>query len=314
MKLYDYYRNDPVFKTWNQVEHRCHQLVRQASPKLKSYLIDVLPVEYFTTLLSSGRHIAITNTIVINNILDPTVIEQTNNSFYGVYYHPYAITDINVHKDFNCFINRMDPIRQSWLYQLIRRGLFDRGYVSFNMDISCTDLKKLPLLEAFDQQFNQYLKIFEVEHQQIRDKVPYKNFVDNGDLTDTVLDSKFSIILETYFDNNDLITYTEKIFRGLQLPRPWVLFTAQHGVHYLRQMGFDVLDDIVDHSYDDISFAIERQAKILDIVEKMVNIDIKKLQPRLIDAAIHNQNLMKDFATRWQDDYQQTIVRALAKL
>lgn len=313
--MFELYRSDPIFKLWNQAESYCHQLVSQASPQLKSYLIDILPAEKFKLILSSGRHIAITNTIVVNNILDTTVVEQTNNSFYGVYYYPYAVTDIiDIHKDFNCFINRMDPIRQSWLYQLLRRGLFDRGYVSFNMDISRTNLKNLPLLEAFDQQFNQYLKIFKVEHQQIRDKVPYKNFVEGGDLTDAILDSKFSIILETYFDNNDLITYTEKIFRGLQLPRPWILFTAKHGVHYLRQMGFDVFDDIVDHSYDNISSAIDRQIKILDVAEQLVNIDLKKIQPRLIEAAMHNQNLMKDFAGRWQDDYQQTIAQALTKL
>ena len=309
------YRKDPIFKLWTKVESQCHQQVADASPRLKSYLIDEFPIEEFKNILTTGHHIAITNTIVVDSDVDKNLIEKTADSFYGVYYHPYDVSNFNIHKDFNCFINRMDTIRQSWLYQLIRRQLLDLGYVSFNMDISrIPELNGLTLFQAFEKQFNEQLKIFRPEHEKICNQVPYKNFNDNGDLTEIILDSKFSIILETYFHNNNLVTFSEKIFRCLQLPRPWVLYSHKHAVHYLRVMGFDVLDDIVDHSYDTIEFAIERQVEILNLVEKLVNLDIIPLQTRLRQAAEHNQQLLKKFADTWQDDFQETISRALAKL
>lgn len=207
-------------------------------------------------------------------------------------------------------MNRMDPIRQSWLYQLVRRGIFDQGYVSFNMDtLLMPEFKGVSPHDAFEKQFNDSMTIFQEEHDFIKSQVPYKNFNDDGDLTSVIVDSEFSIILETFFDQNDVITYSEKMFRALQLPRPWIVFSHQHAVKHLRTMGFDVLDDIVDHSlYDDIDFAITRQTKLLDLAVDLIkqNFDIDRLK----QAAIHNQQLLKNFSVTWMDDYINCVTEA----
>lgn len=240
-------------------------------------------------------------------------LHHTEKNFYGVYYYPYPcqIPETTT-KSYNCFINRMDPIRQSWLYQLIRRNIFHQGYVSFNMDIS-----RIPVLghltrqDAFEKTFQEVLKIFQPEHDFIKTSVPYKNFVCHGDLTQTILDSRFSIVVETYFDKNNVITYSEKIFRALQLPQPWLLFGPKHAVKYIKSMGFDVLEDLVNHDYyDNIETAIERQCKILDLAQDFVNKTFD--QDRCIKAARHNQNTLREFSLTWKQDYQDTILVALS--
>ena len=127
-------------------------------------------------------------------------------------------------KNFNCFVNRMDPNRQSWLYLLIRRGLFDQGFISFNMDISRhLMLKEYPPgttpMEVFENQFEKYCNIFSDEHRILKNKVPYKNFDSDTSPVEIIMDSKFSIVLETYHDDNRFITLSEKIFRCLKLPK-----------------------------------------------------------------------------------------------
>lgn len=307
------YRLDPIFKNvFLDTSQCCHQIEKY--PGLYGYFIDVMDVDNFRNILNNSRAVAITNSI-LKNYEFLNLVEPVSNSFYGIYYINYQLEECVVVKDFNCFINRMDPMRQSWLYQLLKRGLFDRGYVSFNMDISRTKLKNLSKLEAFDQQFNQWLKIFEVQHQQIRDKVPYKNFTDNGNLTKTIMSSKFSVVLETYFDNNNIVTYSEKIFRALQLPRPWVLFGPRLAVTHLRSMGFDVYDDIVNHDrYDLIEFEIDRQVVILDLIEELCNLDIIKLNTRLVQGQIHNQNLLKQFNNTWKEDFLISLSNAQQRL
>jgi hypothetical protein len=248
---------------------------------------------------------------VLGDIPETHRLYNTKKSFYGLYYHPYPCqVPETTTKSYNCFINRMDPIRQSWLYQLIRRNIFDQGYVSFNMDISrIPGLKHLTLQDAFEKQFQEALKIFQPEHDFIKTSVPYKNFVCHGDLTQVILDSKFSIVLETYVENNKVITFSEKIFRALQLPQPWLLFSHQHAVKYIRDMGFDVLDDLVDHDYyDNTAFSIQRQVKVLDLAQNFINHTFCK--KRCVEAAQHNQNLMKEFSLTWKKDFEEIVLIA----
>lgn len=305
---HNFYRTDPIFKVWNHAERECHQFAR--SHGVNAYLIDAIPLDRW---LSQSNPPAVTNSIVLDDIPETHRLHHTEKNFYGVYYYPYPcqIPETTT-KSYNCFINRMDPIRQSWLYQLIRRNIFHQGYVSFNMDIS-----RIPVLghltrqDAFEKTFQEVLKIFQPEHDFIKTSVPYKNFVCHGDLTQTILDSRFSIVVETYFDKNNVITYSEKIFRALQLPQPWLLFGPKHAVKYIKAMGFDVLEDLVNHDYyDNIETAIERQCKILDLAQDFVNKTFD--QDRCIKAARHNQNTLREFSLTWKQDYQDTILVALS--
>jgi hypothetical protein len=80
-------------------------------------------------------------------------------------------------------------------------------------------------------------------------------------------------------------------------------------------MGFDLLEDIVDHDYyDQLTSPVDRQAKILDIAENLIFLDVKKLNKRLMSAAQHNQNILNSWSTTWKHDLDKTISTALEKL
>lgn len=296
------YTKDPIFKNYNILW------------KIKSYAdqrnvgffnIDRMSVDHW---ILNGCPPAVTNSIILREIPNKDSLIKMPDSWCGVYYHEYPIGDSIVpSKSYNCFINRMDVVRQTWLYQLIRRGIFEKGYVSFNMDTR--EYNGTDPHAVFQDQFERHCGIFLAEHEFIRSQVPYRNFPESGELTTTCYDSKISLVLETYFDQNEVITYSEKTFRALQIPRPWLLFSHKHAIKHLRKIGFDTLDDVIDHDqYDHSDFAIERQIKLLDMMVDLIDLDFD--QDRLDRAALHNQRLLEKFSLTWFDDYMHSIEKA----
>lgn len=304
------YRTDPIFKNFGSREFM-FQLSEKINHSLgnKSFVetywidgIDYNKLEKF----KQNQTVLITNNI-IESVDYQQNIHTVNESFYGFMYCPYDIDLPTLpDRDFNCCVNRFDIFRQSWFYHLVRRNWLDRGYISFNCDITHSmpdaSYAGLTAKEIFQKGFQEVNQIFSAEHEKIKDQIPFQNFFDNGDLTNIILSSKFSLVLETWFHDNRVITFSEKIMRCLQLPRPWVLFTTRYGVQQLRTWGFDVLDDLVDHSYDTIADPIQRQLSILSVSEKLMNIDIEQSWLRCQQASKHNQNILKNWADNWADN------------
>lgn len=260
----------------------------------------------------------ITSNVLVDTDLDPRLYEQFQNSWYGLYAGDVPVAVVEPEKNFNCFMNRLCPTRQSWLYQLVRNNLLDQGFVSFNLDISRSVFAQQHnnnAQQVFEWQYQTWYKNFEPEHDFIKSQVPYRNFENHADLQSLIMKSKFSIVLETYFERNEIITLSEKIFRQLKLPRPWVLFAMKNAVKYLRDNGFDVLDDIVDHSYDEIDFDIARQVKILEQLPNLCNLNYnQQLVGRLEQAAKHNQSRLNQLLERFDQDLTKSFDRAVEKI
>jgi hypothetical protein len=137
--------------------------------------------------------------------------------------------------------------------------------------------------------------------------VPYKNFVDTHNQFERVLETKFSIVVEPYYDRSDSVCFSEKTLRVLQLPRPWVLFGATGSVAKLRSMGFDVFDDFVDHSYDAIDTSEQysyRQNAMLPEIQRLLNLEVT---PAILDIwkqkAQHNREILRKWSLSWKTDF-----------
>jgi hypothetical protein len=299
-----------VFRLINQA----NQQLADHKGKLDVVIVDACHAKQY----QQGRTVLVTNNWLAPGELDESRYQQFPNSWYGLYAEPIVYEPQTPTKKFNCFMNRMDPIRQSWLYQLIRLGIFDQGLISFNMDIGAhmqfqhCDPDDTPYT-VFEKQFARYhSEMFGTEHEFIKSQVPYRNF--SVPLDQAIMQTEFSIVLETYFDRNELITFSEKIFRCLKLPRPWVVFAMKNAVAYLRDMGFDVLDDLVDHSYDSVNFAMDRQLVILDQIKTLCQQTLTPAQiVRCQQAATHNQLLLTEFYGRFYQDVNNACQQAVTK-
>jgi hypothetical protein len=120
-----------------------------------------------------------------------------------------------------------------------------------------------------------------------------------------------NIVVETY-SGDTVIALSEKLFRALVTPVPWAVYGGKYTVAYLRQLGFDVLDDLIQHRYDyelenntgtfgDKMVDFVREAH--DAVESFKQMPWDKLSQRCQSAAAHNQKLLANMQSNWPDDF-----------
>lgn len=152
-------------------------------------------------------------------------------------------------KKINYLMNRVDNSRLKILYSLYDRGIIDQCNVSLigtQRDNSIARLKDYhedcPAQDFF------------------KDKIPFRNWL--GSLEQSVIDCEVSVVHESYFEEK-MIVLTEKTFRALQLPRPFVIFGAPNVISWLKEIGFDVGEKHIDHSYDQIKDHNDRREAVL---------------------------------------------------
>ena len=198
---------------------------------------------------------------------------------------------------FNCFMNRIRGDRSRTFYELIRKNILNKGLVSFN----CTQA------EYMDQYEQAELYNYWQEHDRGLDLVPYNTVESHGALEQCIIDSNVSLVLETYISHS-LIVFSEKIFRVLQLPRPWLLYCSPGSVLCLKQYGFDVLADYVDHGYDEITEHNSRHLIILNQLETFIDkVYTEHDYARFDQAAKRNQQLLKYFAIKWPEKFNAVL-------
>jgi hypothetical protein len=150
----------------------------------------------------------------------------------------------------------------------------------------------------------------------------------NKHLIDIVSSSAISIISESV-DTHIASTFTEKtVYSVLGLTFPIWVGGVNSALHW-KAKGFDVFDDIIDHSYQNLPTLLERcfyafylNKDILTDLEKLSNLRLQHL-----DRLIKNRNLMTSNTftkynqlsiQQWPDDLQipanNSITRHLKKL
>jgi len=213
------------------------------------------------------------------------------------FWHIYAMHAPSEHvvepiKKFNCLMNRLSGERLMMLYKLAERNLLDQGIVSFN----CLYHDRDPSVQQRKDNFaNMHLECkfdrWDHVYQQLKDRVPI--LLDYNDPDVVIQQTRVTVVVETYM-SDCVIAFSEKTFRSLQTARPWLLFGSAGSVAVLRKYGFDVLDDLVNHDYDDIVDHESRMDRVLDQIDK-IQTDI----PRCRSAARNNNQLLRQLADQW---------------
>jgi hypothetical protein len=128
----------------------------------------------------------------------------------------------------------------------------------------------------------------------------------------------FNIVVETssQHDKNTWRTkfITEKTFKAFYMRHIPIWFAVPGLVEQVRHLGFDMFDDIVDHSYDGIQDehfriqAIVSQVKQLDL--KYTTRECQSLRKQLSTRLEKNFQLAKDYALK-TSDYKYKVIEQL---
>lgn len=194
---------------------------------------------------------------------------------------------------YNCFIHRADSVRQSWFYNLYTHNLLDQGYVSYlcyTLD-NYSQKRKHELFENIHYQFKlNEIDTFDQAYNILKSQIPFQNFVENQKLHDKILDSKYSLVLDSYavWDDANAWFISEKICRSLMLPSLHLIFAQQGTLHQLAQLGIEIDQPNLD--VDNLPW-IQRQQQLCDqLLQDTQHYDYPKLKQR----ALHNYHLFKN--------------------
>jgi hypothetical protein len=231
-------------------------------------------------------------------------VARVPDSFYGIYSYQPADQTWQPDRDYTFAVNRIDFKRMQILFILYQRLKFDSGYVNFN----CAQGR------STDPQHNFHTLLIHASaeelpvFQQLATMMPVKNYSIDHDRTYTR--SWLNITVETYSSDN-VVALSEKIFRCLVTPVPWIAYSGRYTIARLRALGFDVLDDIVDHSYDRLIEAHHKISMFMDTacgtIDSLKQHDWTKLSQRCHTAAVHNQQLLATMKYSWPTDFAEWL-------
>lgn len=266
------------------------------------------------------------NTLVItdNKINSPTQYQvmQLPQSYFGIYNYVPKNSQWTPERRFSFSVNRIDSKRLSLFLELMLRTNipnsrdidFERDFVNFNC-WSWDSSNDSPA--ALQQNFAKVMSfipdnlrnIYQKTYEELLPRMPYRNY--DMTMEQVHVHAWLNMVVETY-SGDTVIALSEKLFRALVTPVPWVVYGGRYTVTYLRQLGFDVLDDLIQHRYDyelenntgtfgDKMVDFVREAH--DAVENFKQMPWEKLNQRCQSAAAHNQKLLASMQNKWPEDF-----------
>lgn len=244
------------------------------------------------TVVDVARHDVHKQYATDNIFHKPTEYINLAPEFWHIYRCPALEENIYPNKHFNVMMKRISGERLMLLYKLYEAGLFARGYIGFNCLYHDREPDKSQRQQNFVNMHKQCdWQQYNAVHQELLPQMP---LILDMDPDTAAMRSDITLVVETYVSDS-VITFSEKIFRALQTPRPWLLFCSPGSVAVLRSAGFDVMDDIVDHGYDEIVDAEQRLDAIIKELKKLKYFSL----PRYKQAVQTNQAILDRLESQW---------------
>jgi hypothetical protein len=121
--------------------------------------------------------------------------------------------------------------------------------------------------------------------------------------TEEIIRSSYiNIVSESSCDYfKDTFFITEKSIKPFVLQQIPLFLGPKNIVSHYRNYGFDVFDDLINHSYDEIDDLDLKVNLIYDELSKIIKYDLKELFLKLNSRLLHNFNLFREMITHIND-------------
>jgi hypothetical protein len=186
---------------------------------------------------------------------------------------------------FICLNNRAHLHRFYVIDYLSAYDLLDKGIISW--------IDPLNEVSAIQQNFGITFKHFDGRQLLLSDNMKVRQ--DSYIIPDEYRMSLFDFVTECCYET---IAISEKIIKPLVLKKPFVVMGGVGINNYLKQLGFELYDEIIDYSFDLIEDLEERSrlyVKNMEKVSKITNLDEVYLQ--LLPKINHNYNRCIELST-----------------
>lgn len=188
--------------------------------------------------------------------------------------------DLSMNFKFSCLLRRASESRCRLARQLLDKFNLDDMQMTLgtmpgqdiNQFAKIIHPYKYPIIVDLEEVFDTHLR----HTHQLFYQVPVQLVVESSSETDSGSWRNIFITEKTY-----------KVFAWHQLP---VFFSVPGHVQKVKNQGFDVFDDIIDHSYDFELNPSRRQIRVVEQIENLCTLD-------LVDLRSHLWTRLKDNAT-----------------
>lgn len=191
--------------------------------------------------------------------------------------NPYGI-GVTPHKHFTSLNGRAHKHRVMFLDYMYHMDLFKNGYVSYhNFENRIIDDYEFKWWTPVPMKFD---KTYEARTDGLVDILtPPKQFKD----------SVFSVICES---TTQVQFITEKTYVPIYHRRPFLIYGHPHANAYMKSLGFEIFDELIDYSFDSIEDDELRCQAFMIQVKKLTDIDRQELKNLLKYKIHHNWNHM----------------------
>lgn len=240
------------------------------------------------------------------------------DSYFGIFHYVPDLMEFEPTKRFNLSVNRLDQTRVLILLELIRQtGTVESWLQTDHANFNCFDPDGAnQSVEDVRTNFLKYWHNTRIRNsdydQSVSELLAYLPILNHESSIEQIhLSAYINLVVESYH-NDTVIALSEKTFRALVTPAPWTLFGSFGTVARLQTLGFDVLDDLLDHSYNRLSTKTARygttkiQSYISSSIENYQNLlkkDLQTVKLRCKQAAVHNQQLLAHMRLCWPKDF-----------
>lgn len=180
----------------------------------------------------------------------------------------------NLEKLFTSMNGRAHPWRCRFIDYMYNADLFNHGNISWHN------------LDEFD--YNYQFKYWSPEKL---------NFDNEFTRPDGICDifkppqefqtSLFSFISES---NTNCLFYTEKTFLPILNKRPFFIYGAPHANTYIKNLGFEIFDEIIDYTFDSVENDTRRCQLYFEQASNLAKIPLDTLKNAVYSKVEHNFN------------------------
>jgi hypothetical protein len=204
---------------------------------------------------------------------------------------------------FNRITGNSRVYRSLFIGELIKRNLIDYGHISYSAECPVHGDYKVNIQNAVTEQLidQDYANSIIEQLKKIPNGLRIDNvdstYIKNDSMTlgpiHKLMESFVYVVTETCFwDSKKHLT--EKIFKPIVAKQPFILLGCAHNLKYFKEYGFKTFDQWWDESYDDINDPVERLKAVVNIIEKLCQLDLNTLESMLKemkDVLDYNFNL-----------------------
>ena len=210
------------------------------------------------------------------------ILDKTLLPYYGLYY-----------------VRRSRQDRIAMLRLLDENNVLDKINFSvlFEPTQSYIDMSKTLFTKIGFDDYDNFIKKLNIPHFPKHSKIDTKyNFNTDMQFVNEIdwghsQTSYFQLAVETLPTAHAFIT--EKSIKPMSMLQPIVVYGSVNTVQHLRDMGFYMFDDVIDHSYDEETDEIQRLIKVSNEVSRLCSIDKwPEILYNNIDKLLHNQRIV----------------------